>query len=210
MNDAIRQWTSKLSDQDAGWVIRRDAAEKLGQIAEKSITSLLSHRNDSDQDVQKEITDALKHLKDLTQNADVIKSSHTPSLEKLVTALKKTGSREIVAVDAGFDITVTFKEGRSQKVHVSSNKSPSGNDLVQVTSICGEATEKVHTWALRSNTQFSHCALAIKTIESIPTLIMINSFLAEELSLRQLKASVKEIAYYGDWVESKLGEEDLN
>jgi hypothetical protein len=209
MNECIQEWTGKLSNQDAGWVIRRDAAEKLSQIAEESIMLLKSHRDDSDRDVQKEVSDALLRIKSLAENTEASEINHKPSLEKLVKALKKPGSRDVNAVSDGFDITVSLNDGRTQTVNVSPGKSQSGNDLVHVTSICGEAIEKVHAWALKSNVQFSHCALATKTIDSKSMLVMVKSFLAEEVSFRQLKASVKEIAYYGDWVESKLDKEDL-
>jgi len=206
---SIQELAKKLSNDDAGWVNRRDAAAELRKMTEESIQILQSHLKDSDQDVRQEVSDALQTIKAISQKSEPVTTSHTPSLEKLVTALEKKGSREITQVDEQFEIDVILKEGRSQKILVSPAVSPSGNKLVQISTVCGEATEKVFAWALKSNIRFSHGALAINKINDRSMLVMVNSFLEEELSFRELKASVKEIAFYGDWVESKLAEEDI-
>ena len=38
--------------------------------------------------------------------------------------------------------------------------------------------------------------------------VLINNLLANEASPAEIKASVKELALYGDWIEQKLSEED--
>ena len=50
----------------------------------------------------------------------------------------------------------------------------------------------------------SHCALGVEERDGEDSLVLTNNLLAKSLSFAELKLSVKEVAFYGDWIEEKL------
>ncbi len=133
-----------------------------------------------------------------------------PSLEKLVEAIEKKGSRDVSKSGDIFEVKVETKDGRSQTVYIEATQSNTKRDIIRVTTPCAKAGEKAYEWALTNNSHMSHCSLAIESIDGEPWLVLVNNLLADTVSYAELKLTVKEVAFYGDWVEEKLGGEDIN
>ena len=211
MKRAISKTLGVLADSEAGWVDRRDAAVELGQGAVEAVRGLKTHEKDSDRDVQESIKQSLRDVGRATAGIDLdAPSGGMPSLEKLVEALEKEGSRDVAKSGDAFEITVATDNGRSQKVRVEATQSNTRRDIIRVTTLCAKAEEKTHVWALTNNSHMSHCSLAIENRDGEPWLILVNSLFAETVSFAELKLTVKEVAFYGDWVEDKLTGEDVN
>ncbi len=211
MKQAISKTLGVLADSEAGWVDRRDAAVELGQGAVEAVRGLKAHEKDSDRDVQESIRQSLRDVGRAAAGIDLdAPTGGMPSLEKLVEALEKEGSRDVAKSGDAFEITVATDNGRSQKVRVEATQSNTQRDIIRVTTLCAKAEEKAHVWALTNNSHMSHCSLAIENRDGEPWLILVNSLFAETVSFAELKLTVKEVAFYGDWVEDKLTGEDVN
>ena len=209
MEHGLERSIAELGKRDENWVIRRDAADELGRAATKSIEALRDHAEDEDFDVQAMVVKALGWAKAGLEGVKPVAQERAYTLEELAKSVAKPGSREISAKGDGFEIVVTVRGGRSQRILAEPAKSQSGKDTIRVSTNCGPASDKALRWALRNNTGLSHCALALSDEGGEEMLVMIHSFLAEAVTPAEFKSSVKEIAYYGDWVESKLTDGDV-
>lgn len=200
MSNDIRKAIQTLGNADAGWVNRRDAAELLAKATRDSLTALHAHKNDPDRDVQGAVVQALNGI-----GLDVPAPASDPtSLKKLVMALERKGSRDVTITKSGFDVVVQTKDGRSQTVSIEAATSNTKQKIIRVSTTCGPATEDVYQWALQNNNKMSHCALATEERNGETMLVLVNNHLAESISFEELKLTVKEVAFYGDWVEEKI------
>lgn len=209
MEHELERNIAELGKRDENWVLRRDAADELGRAATKSIQALRDHAEDEDFDVRAMVIKALGWAKAGLEGVEPVAQERAHTLEELAKSVEKPGSREVSAKGDAFEIVVTLREGRSQKVRAEPAKSQSGKDTIRVSTNCGPASDKALRWALRNNTGLSHCALALSDEGGEEMLIMIHSFLADAVTPAEFKSSVKEVAYYGDWVESKLTDGDV-
>ncbi len=209
MDDGLERHIAELGKQDENWVIRRDAAEELGRAAIKSIEALRDHVEEEDIDVRAMVVKALGWARAGLDGVGPVAQERAYTLEELAKSVAKPGSREVSAKGDGFEIVVTVREGRSQKVLAGPAKSQSGKDTIRISTLCGPASEKALRWALRNNMGMSHCALALSEEDGDEMLVMVHSFLADAVTPLEFKSSVKEAAYYGDWVESKLTDGDV-
>ncbi|MFP6584462.1 MAG: hypothetical protein VCD00_18160 [Candidatus Hydrogenedentota bacterium] len=204
MSDDIRRAIKSLGDPDTGWVHRRDAVELLAKAVHDSLGALHAHKNDSDRDVQTSVAKALNAI-----GIDApVPVDDAASLEKLVMALESKGNREVSKTDSGFEVVVNTKNGRSQTVSIEATISNTKQDVIRVTTICGPASESSYEWALTNNNKMSHCSLALDKRDGETWLVLVNNHLAEAITFEELKLTVKEVAFYGDWVEDKLTGED--
>lgn len=204
MSNDIRRAIKSLNDPDTGWVNRRDAVELLAAAVRDSLGALHAHKNDSDTDVQKSVAQALNAI---GIDAPALSSDAT-SLKKLAEALASKGHREVSETDSGFEVVVNTKNGRSQTVSIEATTSNTKQDVIRVTTICGPASESSYEWALTNNNKMSHCSLALDERDGETWLVLVNNHLAEAITFEELKLTVKEVAFYGDWVEDKLTGED--
>ena len=193
-----------LSNAKAGWVNRRDAAERLGEAAALALKTLHAHRADPDVDVRPSIEKALSRAKQ--QLEGVASCSHT--LQELAHACSKPGERTVVPQGDMYEIEVNVKDGRRQKVFVSQYTNKDGVKFVRVLTRCGRPTPKSIEWALQINEQLSRGALAVRGEGDSKELVLLNTLPMDGATLEAVKAAVKEAAYYGDWVESKLSGKD--
>ena len=212
MTTEMEQTAAQLADTGIGWVHRRDAADKLGNDATCAVASLKEHLDDSDTDVQQSVAKSLSRIRIALEGmvTPALTDTGAVSLEKLATALAKPGKRDVTPIDGGYEIVVTISNGRKQTIRITTDTSRLEKEIVRVYSVCGEATDDVCRWCLKSNLQFTHCALAMEEVDGKDMLVLVNCFLADEITYNALKVSVKEVAYYGDWVEEKLTGEDIH
>lgn len=199
-----------LDDPDVGWVNRRDAAEHLGKVASQAVLALRAHSEDKDVDIRDAAVRAAGQASAALQGVKpVLPDGEGYSLADLVEGLEREGKRSVEKRGTGYEVKLELKEGRSQTVSIVRIQTKDRPDLIRVYTRCGVPTEKIYAWALRINMSLSQCALAIQKENDEEMFVMVNCFLASEVSPEEIKSSVKEIAYYGDWVEGKLGDEDI-
>lgn len=195
--DAARQ---RLEDARAGWVHRRDAALELGRWATIALDALKRHINDEDTDVRRAVGEAVAKIHLPTVPA----SDGSYALETLVATCEKPGKRSVRAEGDGFVVQVALPEGREQSVRLAASTSRDGHPLIQVSTRCGEANDKAKNWALRYNAKLVHCAFAVQVVDEKEELMLMENIPCRHANPEAVKAAVKEIAFYGDWIEQKL------
>lgn len=206
MADELERAIAGVSDRSATWVSRRDAADYLGKVAAKAHSALQRNAEDPDTDVRAAVAKALGD----TAWRDAARSGKEAqlTLEELVRAIERPAKREVRAIDGGFEITVTLKNGRTQKVRATRGSSEAGADTIRVSSRCGPASEKEMAWALRTNNRLPHCSLAIVDDGGQPYFELVHSLRAQKATSDELRACVKEVAFYADWAEARLTKGD--
>jgi hypothetical protein len=201
----INRAAAELSDARAAWVARRDAADILGGAAEESIRALQKNRQDKDVDVR---TAAERALARASAALAGVAPQRGYSLEELAQACAKEGQRRVERDGDGFRITIETGEGRRQHVSMRPVEGRRGN-LIVLTTDCGKATPDSIAWALRANMDLALGALALDKRGDEDWIVIKSCYLPNEATPLEIKASVKELAFYGDWIERKIaGAED--
>ena len=203
--------SADLRNEGAGWVTRRDAAEGLGRLAAHSAEVLREHASDSDRDVRTAVRTALGWIAAEIRGIKPVPRSRSYTLEELAQGCERKGRRELAAHGDGYTVKVKGKDDREQVVYIMPAKRNDGEDLVRVYTRCGPANEDQLRWALESNLSLSHGAFALSDAFADGggvEFVIINVFIASEATPEEVKASVKEMAFYGDWLEQKLTGQD--
>ncbi len=201
MYEELQKTIRELGDRKAGWVTRRDAAEVLGNLARQSLAALDAHRADNDVDVRMAVARALGNINSPPPSE---LTDRTYSLKELVDGCAKPGSRTVEPHGKGYAIRVNIDDARGQAVYVMPHKRRDGTSLVRVYSYCGKPTDEVLNWAMRSNAKLVHCAFAVEPNGEKDQVVLVNNFVHGKATPAMVKASVKEIAFYADWLEKKL------
>jgi hypothetical protein len=206
MDAVIQELLQVLNNRESGWVARRDAAENIGKIAHRLVGALVEHQQDTDMDVQMEIERQVAPLHVVLNTRG--KSRKNFTLRDLAFACEKHGQRTVETYKTGFVITVKLNEGRSHRVYVMPHKLSEGNDIIRLFTLCGETSPEKFAWALRANTKLSHGAFSLLTFNKQEYLVIMKNLLKEEATPEIVKRGVKEMAYYGDWLEDKISAMD--
>jgi len=201
MYEELRRTIRALDSREAGWVTRRDAAEVLGKVARQALAALDAHRADPDVDVRRAVERALGEVS--TPPPSEI-TDRTYSMRELAEGCAKEGVREVEAHGDGYRVRVRIDATRGQTVYVMPHQRRDGTSLVRVYSWCGTPTPEVLHWAMKSNAKLVHCAFAVETTDGAEQIVLVNSFVYGKATPAMLKASVKEVAFYADWLEKKL------
>jgi hypothetical protein len=204
MFDEISKDAEVLSDSKVGWVNRRDAADHLGEAAKRALTALQSHRQEPDVDVRMAVEKAIQHGAGGLTGVTPAAAKHGYALQDLANACSKPGERSVRAHGEGYEIEVSLKTGRRQKVYLMPHSRKDGVRLVRVYTYCGRPKPESLKWALQTNTKLTHGALALLGDGDEERLVLVDSYLMDEATPETIKRSVKESAFYGDWIESKL------
>jgi len=204
MFEEITKEVEVLSDSKAGWVNRRDAAEYLGEAAERALNALQAHHADPDVDVRPSIEKALARAAGGLRGVKFAVSPSAYTLQDLANACSKPGERGVKPHGDGYEIEVIIKTGRRQKVYVLPHTRKDGTKLVRVFTRCGKPKAESLEWALQINMQLTHGALALHGEGEEKCLVLVDAYPMHEATPEMIKASVKETAFYGDWIESKL------
>ncbi len=193
-----------LANTRAGWVHRRDAALELSRWAGLAFDALQKHANDPDTDVRQAVAEAIGRTHQPIQPL----SSGTYSLDSLAQACEKQGARTLSKDGEDYIITVSLPKGRNQHIRLAATTSREGYPMIQLSTRCGPVAPDVESWALRCNTRLLHCAFAVDCNEGGEELILIENIPAHHATPQAVKAGVKEIAHYGDWVEKRITGKD--
>lgn len=208
MADDLDRAAAQLADRGGTWVARRDAADFLGKVAARARGVLAEFAEDSDTDVRAAVQQALGDASWRDAGRDGKEAQLT--LDELVRAVERPGKREVRPTSNGFEITVTLKDGRQQKVFVSQATAAAGAEIYRVRSRCGAAAERALEWALRTNDRLPHCSFAIVEEGGQKWFELVHSLRSSKATTQEFKASVKEVAFYADWAEAQLSKEDLH
>jgi hypothetical protein len=200
----IERAAKELGNADAGWVNRRDAAGKLGQIASEALGALKAHADEMDVDVHRVVEEALEKASGALAGVKPSAPVKHYALEELVKACAKDKERVVAPHGKGFVVQVELKGGRRQSVFLSQHSRKDGMKLIRVYTECGKASKDALAWALRANMNVAQGALALSKEAGEERLVLINCFLVDQATPLEVKASVKELAAYGDWIEEKL------
>jgi hypothetical protein len=210
MFEDVTKAAEALANAKAAWVDRRDAAEYLGDTGGRALGALQAHRKDADVDVRSAVEKALGRLATDLGGVKPVPPGGAYPLEGLARACEKPGQRAVKPHEQGYAIDVLLKAGRHQRVYLAPSTRKDGTKLIRVFTYCGKPTPESLRWALRINAQLTHGALALAGDGDDATFVLVRSYLADEATPGGIKASVKEIAAYGDWIEGKLtGLDDL-
>lgn len=202
MDSMLKKTLDTLANREAGWVARRDAAEALGNVAQKSITALVDHLGDQDTDVQMAVERCLQPVHVLLRTHARSRKHYT--LRDLAFSCERKGARSVEAHDSGFIITVKLRNGRSHRVYLTHHETRDSRRMVRVYTLCGVATPEKVTWALKANTKLTHGAFALLHWHEADYLAIMNNILKQEATPDTIKRAVKEMAHYGDWLEEKM------
>jgi hypothetical protein len=202
MESLTQELLQILKNRESGWVARRDAAENIGKHANRLVASLLEHQQDPDMDVQMEVVRQIKPLHVLLNTGGKSRKSFT--LRDLAFVCEKHGQRTVETYKNGFVITVKLDGGRSHRVYLMPHKVNEGKGMIRLFTLCGEASPEKFAWVLRANTKLSHGAFSLLTFNKQEYLVIMKNLLKEEATPEIVKRGVKEMAFYGDWLEEKI------
>lgn len=213
MLKALDKIIQALADTNSGWVGRRDAAEALGEIAKKSLAALNAHANEKDTDVRSAVERALAQAGAPAAatpptasgpETDAPAAATPPTMKALALACVKKPKRAVRREGSGFVVRSAMKDGRTQDVTIARHTRDDGREMIRVSTLCGPADSESIAWALRTNSQFMFCAFHVDTRDGVDYLSLVSHFDPKHVTPAMVKDSVKEMAYYGDWVDQKL------
>jgi hypothetical protein len=209
MFEVIDSAAEDLRNKDAGWVTRRDGADLLGKFAIRALSALHAASDEPDVDVRRAVENALGQAAAALEGVKPRPVERSFTLEELVRASEKPGERELTKVnETEYRMDVTQRGGRKQSVHIRKFQRKDGIELIQVYTICGKADESSFGWALRANMKLVQGAIAIETNGDDEQFVLTTCFIADHVTRWEMKAAIKETAYYGDWMENKLTGQD--
>ena len=204
VDDAIEA----LEDIDASPEARAHAAQSLGDMLVRAGEVLHSHARETENLVREAVEKSLARADEELHGGTSGIETRGFSLDELVWSVEKRGRRTITPTDTGYEILVNLGKDREQTVYVYPFERVDGLRFVRVHSYCGPASKKAHLWALRNNMKLTSCALAIEEKDGEPVMVVTNALLEDSVTPGGLKTIVKEIAFYGDWVEQRIASRD--
>jgi hypothetical protein len=214
MIEDLNKTIAALADTRAGWVIRRDAAELLGELAKRSLTALKANVNEHDTDVRSAVEKALASVGNAgggaSESAGEAAAGTPPTMKALALACVKKPKRAVRREGTGFVVRSAMKEGRTQDVTISRFKREDGRELIRVYTECGPADPESIAWAVRNNNQCIYCAFNVEDRDGVDHLTIVAHFDPKHVTPGMVRDAVKEMAYYGDWLEQKLGGGDAH
>ena len=202
--EQLEKLAKQLRDAQSGWVVRRDAADNLGKIACYALDALREHADEMDVDVRRAVDTALGEASAALAGIPPMPQVKQYSLEELAKGCAKEGERVVAPHNDGYVVQVTLKSGRHQAVYLNHHTRKDGMELIRIFTECGKPREDAFQWALRANMKVAQGALALTKDSGEERLVLTNCYLAHSATPAEIKASVKELAHYGDWIESKL------
>lgn len=206
MADDLDRAIAQLANRGGTWVSRRDAADFLGKVAMRARDALAQYAEDADTDVRAAVQRALGDAS--WRDAARTGKEALLTLDELVRSVERPGKRSAKPVDGGYEIIVTLKDGRTQKVFAAHGTSEAGAQTIRVRSRCGPADAKAFEWALRTNDRLPHSSFAIVEEDGQTWFELVHSLRAQKATPAEFRACIKEVAFYADWAEARLSKED--
>jgi len=202
----VQQAIQTLRNTQAGWATRKETAQKLGATIQKALQALHDHTQDADHDVRRAVHAALDLL--TTQQRETLLRDF--ALQELAQACEKKDTRTVTPHQDGYTIDVRIDQTRTQRVYLTPQTRNDGTRLLRIYTLCGKPDTPTTTWALRANTRLTNCAFALENHQGTEHIILNRNFERDKASPAETALAVKEIAFYGDWLEKKItGHDEL-
>ncbi len=207
MAGPLDQHIRKLADPDSGWVNRRDAAQALGAVAARAVQILKSYEREPDKDVRASIDHALGVARaGLDGIAPAAGTGFT--MDDFAREIHRPPSRTVEKFGEGLSVTVALPNKNNQRIIVEPHDGATEMKLIRIYTRCGKPRDGSYDWALRTNMNTAQCALALTEEDGEEIYWLVNHFLADQATPSEIKAAVKEISFYGDWIEQKMTGQD--
>ena len=101
-------------------------------------------------------------------------------------------------------------EHRRQYVYITGyHKGPDNEDLIQVFTVCAPDDERFYKSALLLNMNLPFGAIALSNVDGETYFVLVDTYLAESVTFKELSASITTLARAGDKMERMLVGEDL-
>lgn len=111
----------------------------------------------------------------------------------------------------GWSVQVSLPEGRQQNVRVLFPSPEGKSKLVVLYTECGPADQNLYEWALKLNLKLPFGAVALRQSGDELLFVMVNSFLRDTVTPRDLQKSISRLSSEADSLEKQLtGGEDVN
>lgn len=111
----------------------------------------------------------------------------------------------------GYTVTVELPGGRKQKVEMMlSLKDSGGEPLVAFYTECGPADPARFEWALKMNLRIPFGAFAVRESSDGDRLVMVDAYLRESVTIKQLRRAVEVLAKRADKMEMESTGRDDN
>jgi len=157
--------------------------------------------------VQLQVERSLEGLYALALPGSARKGEYT--LRDLAMACEKRPTRTVEPHHDGYVVTVRMSAARTLKVHIMPYEGRDGRRLIRIYMVCGPATEEAMAWVLRSNAKLNHGAFAILALKEGPEqIVLLNNLARQDATPETIKASLKQIAFFGDQLERRLNQLD--
>jgi len=193
------------------------AAKTLGDIGgDEATESLLNALGNTA--VKDAALDALRRItgRDLGDNADAWRQALAAGAVKGATSERGSSDEEFaraltnerISVEkgsSGYTFTVQLSGGRRQKVDMMlSLKDADGSPLVAFYTECGPATQDRYEWALKTNLKVPFGSIALRDTADGPKFVMVDAYLREGATTRQLARALDMLARRADSIEQTI------
>jgi len=144
-------------------------------------------------------------------------------LKKMIEEISKGQDYELEEIEDGFilDIPVIYRsdegdksqgeEVRRQFVYITANrKSSEGEDMYQVFTICAPEDERFYRSALLLNMNLPFGAIAISEVEGKNYFVLVDTYLVNDVTQKELEMSILTLAKAGDRIEKILVGDDVS
>jgi len=125
--------------------------------------------------------------------------------DELMKKVVEGTSWAMTAEPEGYTVTVDLPGGRSQRVQcIFQPLQGKGTPLVLIYTGCGPAKQELYEAALKLNARLPFGAVALREVGGDPLFVMVNSFIRESISVKDIKKSVSRLAKEADALEKQL------
>jgi serine/threonine-protein kinase len=108
-----------------------------------------------------------------------------------------------------FCILFQLPSERLQEVYLEVTRSPQGDRLLSIFSVCGPADPRHFEYALKLNAKLTYGSLSIRNVNGQPMFVMTRTYPRDHVNAAEIRAALLEIARRGDRVEEQLFHVDL-
>ncbi len=112
--------------------------------------------------------------------------------------------------DGSFRVHLTFRDERSQVVHLENSEHSAGERLLLIYSLCCEASPSFYEEALRLNASLQHGGISIRDINGRPCFVMVDTYPRGTVTAEDIRRSVFELGSRADSIENRLTGRDVN
>ena len=205
-SDAVPLLIQGLEHYNEG--VRWAAAKLLTQLGTpQALEALEAHREDPDIGFQ--AVQAIEAIRKKASGTVGAENGPTAALslsdEALLNQVVEGTSWELSRTREGWMIKVELPGTRQHTVYcIVQPPSDKGTPLVLIYTECGPARPEIYEWALKMNAKMPFGAIALRELNGELLFVMVNSFLRDTVTPKDIQKSVSRLAKEADTLESQL------